>query len=328
MKNIALVLLLVSALFGCLDPAADGNLVPKTVSQDPSLPSASFNGSTFHLETFGPEQAPVIVFLHRGPGVDYRSLLPLRTAVDGQRLEDRYRLVFWDQRGSGLSQRHDASEITLAAYEADLDALIDRYSPGKPVVLVGHSWGGMYAAMYLGRHPEKVAGAVLLEAGPLTGERFTEIQGEVFDIDVWSEWLNDFGWAGRALSPYDHAQADYMLMLGGLSDAQPSYHNSEQEPTHRWRMGAIAAAALKQDGERDGEAVWDFTVGLSQFPHEVLFEASELNTTIGEEFQRMQMRDFADAELHVVTGAGHDFPSREPEQTLRPIFDYLTAIAF
>ena len=49
-------LLLAVALLGltaCLDPAEDGNLVPRTADEDPSIPQLSFNGSTFHLETFG-----------------------------------------------------------------------------------------------------------------------------------------------------------------------------------------------------------------------------------------------------------------------------------
>src|SRR5215831_13251333 len=120
-------------LTGCLNPSADGNLVPKTVDEDSSLPRVDLNGTRFHVETFGDPSNPVIVFLHGGPGNDYRSQLRMRDAVDGVRLEDHHFLVFWDQRSSGLSRRHPAAEITLDAYDADLLALIDHYSPGRPV---------------------------------------------------------------------------------------------------------------------------------------------------------------------------------------------------
>src|SRR5690349_12579367 len=101
-----------TVLPACLDPSADGNLVPKTADEDPSIPQLSINGSTFHLETFGDPSAPVIVMMHNGPGGSYRGLLRLRGAVDGERLEDHHLLVFWDQRSAGLSRRHAADEIT------------------------------------------------------------------------------------------------------------------------------------------------------------------------------------------------------------------------
>ena len=93
----------------------------------------------------------------------------LNGRYDGYALTDDHFVVFWDQRGSGLSRRHDCGVFNLAAMDADLDALVDHVSPGRPVVLIGHSWGGMYATLYINRHPEKVAGAVLMEPGPLNG---------------------------------------------------------------------------------------------------------------------------------------------------------------
>src|SRR5689334_16791672 len=102
--NLIASLLLASAAClassACLDPSADGNLVPPTVDGDPTLPRAALNGSLFHVETFGDPNAPVIVVLHGGPGVDYRGLLRLRQPVDGVRLEDHHFVVFWDQRGT------------------------------------------------------------------------------------------------------------------------------------------------------------------------------------------------------------------------------------
>lgn len=46
-------------------PGVPGNLVPRTVAEDPSLPAIEMNGSRFHLETFGNPAHPVIVFLRR-----------------------------------------------------------------------------------------------------------------------------------------------------------------------------------------------------------------------------------------------------------------------
>jgi proline iminopeptidase len=52
-----------------------GNLVPRTVDQDPSLPSIIVNGTQLHTEAFGNPADPMVVFLHGGPGSDYRNAL-------------------------------------------------------------------------------------------------------------------------------------------------------------------------------------------------------------------------------------------------------------
>jgi proline iminopeptidase len=319
----AITLLATTLLGACLDVSEDGNLVPKTADEDASLPQLSFNGSTFHLQTFGDAKAPVIIVLHGGPGADYRGLLRLRNPVDGRRLEDDHRLVFWDQRGTGLSQRHDEEDVTLAAYDADIDWLVDHFSPHRPVVLIGHSWGGMYTARYIARHPEKVAGAVLLEPGPLTGARFAKIQDRIMEFDPFSEWLNDYTWAQAVVSPAGHARADYLFMLGHLGASVSGYHSSTTDREPSWRLGTVAGAAIQRAGIVDGKPNWDFTRGLDRFTKKVLFEASANNTVIGEAFQREQMPDFPSAELSVVADSGHDFPWTQAEATLRPIFNYL-----
>jgi len=327
MPKLLLAVVLLS-LAACLDPAEDGNLVPRTADEDPSIPQLSFNGSTFHVETFGDPTAPVIVLLHGGPGGDYRAMLRLRNPVNGARLEDRHLLVYWDQRGTGLSERHPENEITYDAYDRDLTFLIDQFSPRRPVVLLGHSWGGMYASRYISMHPEKVAGAVLMEPGPLTGALFSEIKSEMFDLDPVSEWLNDYVWAQSIVSPDDHARADYLRGLGGFGDLQPGYHTSKTDREPFWRHGAVAAAAIVAEGMVDGQPAWNFTTGLDRFTKPVLFQASELNTVIGIDFQKRQMPFYGNARLEVIAGAGHDFPWTKPAETVAPVLSYLDSIGF
>lgn len=318
-----LLVVAVLSLTACLDPAADGNLVPRTADEDPSIPQLSFNGSTFHVETFGDPSAPVIVMLHGGPGGDYRGLLRLRAPVNGVGLEDRHLLVYWDQRGTGLSRRHPANEITPEAYDLDLTWIIDHFSPGRPVVLLGHSWGGMYATRYISMHPGKVAGAVLMEPGPLTGALFDELKPEMFDLDPTAEWLNDYAWAQTIVSPDGHARADYLRGLGLFGALQPGYHQSTTDREPFWRMGAVAAAAIPE-----ADPHWDFTRGLDRFAAPVLFEASEQNTVIGAAFQERQMRFFPGARLAVIAGAGHDFPWTRAPESVAAVLSYLESISY
>lgn len=323
-----LFLVFAFSLASCLDPNADGNLVPRTVDDDPSLPRVELNGTVFHAETFGDPAAPAIVVLHGGPGDDYRQLLRLRQPVDGVRLEDHHFLVFWDQRSTGLSRRHDPRDITEDAYDADLVAILDHYAPGRPVVLLTKSWGGMYASMFIGRHPERVAGAILMESGPLTGALFEDVKRGLQDIDFGSEWLNDYAWGQYTITPDGHARLDYLRMLGDLGGSQRKLHLSTTDKAPIWRVGAVANTTLMKEGMSHGKAVWDFTKNLDHFTKPVLFEASAWNEVTGADFQRRQMTFYPNAQLAVIPGAGHDHPWIQPEATLRPIFSYLAQIGF
>lgn len=74
-------------VFGCskddfYEMDEPGLLVPRTVDEDPSLPSITVNSTMLHAEAFGNPEDPMIVVIHGGLGGDYRSLLCCRDLVD------------------------------------------------------------------------------------------------------------------------------------------------------------------------------------------------------------------------------------------------------
>lgn len=310
---------------GCetMSPDDPGNLVPATVAEDESLPAIELNGSRFHAETFGSMQDPVIIFLHGGPGGDYRSMLALAARHGGYSLADDYFLVYWDQRGAGLSQRHNRTTLTIDTYVADLDALIDRYSPDRPVYLVGVSWGGMYATRYINQYPERVAGAVLIEPGPLDGATAERIKDDMFDLDLRREWLNDYAWHSQFISPDTHARMDYERMLGAR-DAQPKFGTSRTNPEPGWRHGAMANRYIAKDGQnRKGVFTYDFTTNLAAYTTPVLFITGARSEVLGESLQLTQMTHYPAASLTVLDGAGHDVAWIKAAETTALIRNYL-----
>ena len=120
-----------------------------TVDLNPSLPSITLNGYTFHSETMGNPDNPVVIALHGGPGGDYRNLLPIAP------LSDDYHLVFYDQRMTGLSSRDFDGVLDIESFFTDLDLFVDHVGAGDPVILLGDSWGAMLASGYASRFPEK-----------------------------------------------------------------------------------------------------------------------------------------------------------------------------
>jgi proline iminopeptidase len=322
----AVIMAMGCGLSDLADPGKPGNLVPATVMEDPTLPSIELNGARFHAQTFGDPTKPVIVFLHGGPGSDYRGMLRLAERHDGYSLADDYFLVFWDQRGSGLSERTDKSTLNLATYDADLDALIRKYSPGRPVFLVGHSWGAMYATEYVDRHPERVAGAVLIESGPLNAAHFERVKRDIYDIDFFAEWTNDVAWSTQFITADGHARMDYELLLG-IKESQPRYHQQmDVDPEPLWRLGAAANRWLPKSGQdAKGNANYDFTAHLGRFTTPVLFVTGGLSEVLGESLQREQVKDYPNASLVVVPGAGHDVHWTRPAQVVSQIRSYLSA---
>ena len=76
------------------------------------------------------------------------------------------RVVTYDQRGHGRSGRTSPERATLAQLGRDLRAVLDALAPEGPVVLAGHSMGGMTVMAFAEQYPElvgpRVVGAALV----------------------------------------------------------------------------------------------------------------------------------------------------------------------
>ncbi|MCD2193951.1 alpha/beta hydrolase [Actinomycetospora endophytica] len=115
-------------------------------------------------------RGPTVVFCH-GFTVDSRFWEPQIAALDGHA-----RIVTWDQRGHGRSGWGEPSHATVDQTGRDLAAVVDAVAPSSPVVLVGHSMGGMSILALARQRPEwfgtRVVGAFLVatSAGDLVRE--------------------------------------------------------------------------------------------------------------------------------------------------------------
>lgn len=83
-------------------------------------------------------------------------------------LRDRIRMVFWDHRSHGRSQRSPKENCTIEQLALDLRTVIDTVGPTGPIVLVGHSMGGMTIIAAAAIYPElfgtSVKGAMLVNS--------------------------------------------------------------------------------------------------------------------------------------------------------------------
>ncbi|HTK63159.1 MAG TPA: alpha/beta hydrolase [Pseudonocardia sp.] len=117
------------------------------------------------IESAGSRSAEVTVVLVHGFALDRRCWHFQRLALS-QAASPRTRVVLYDHRSHGRSERTDRASCTLDQLGEDLHAVLRSLAPKGPVVLVGHSMGGMTIMALADEHPElfgdRIIGVALL----------------------------------------------------------------------------------------------------------------------------------------------------------------------
>ena len=322
----SILLLLVSLLVinGCerMDITEPGNLVPLTVDEDPSLPAIEINGTRLFSYALGDANNPLVIILHGGPGGDHMALKQFEVLADSG-----YRVVFWDQRSAGLSRRHNPDVLTDEVYLEDLVNLIAYYqsAPEQSVFLLGHSWGAMYATMFINSYPDAVDGVILSEPGGFIEEDVISYISRTQQIEYTSEWSNDLVWMEQMMSPSkkwfsdeDHELFDYQYLLGSGVVLKESMGDVEDFEYPVNRLGAVVGYALPRSAPN-----FDWTQNLDQFNTKALFFYSELNPGYPEAHMNKVTSAYDDIEIHRINGVGHELMVTGFDQVLPIIMTYL-----
>ena len=328
MKIVKVTLKVMGGLLGLLILAAVGLYlltrgdypVAATVTDDPTLTAAEINGIRLHLRAVGPENAPVIIVIHGGPGGDHRSLLGL------QALTDTHRVVFYDQRGAGLSARVDWDQLSLDGYISELDTIVDNYANGQ-AILIGHSWGAMLASGYMGQYPDKIDRAVLIEPGFLTAAEMQEWTA------TSKSFLSGFGfnWAATLAGlrarhvdgPDESAANDYLVgqMVHYFVNHPDNPYHCPHEPygAPNWRFGALANQVFARFSASEADRL----IKGQDFPGPVLFMAGACDSWIGPDVQKVNVERFANSRLQIIEDAGHDVIWDKPDAAIDAIRAFL-----
>ena len=126
-------------------------------------------GSQLYYRSLGSGE-PIII-IHGGPGFDHLYLF------DGFKfLAKNYRVIFYDQRGSGQSSpKVDASLISMSSFVNDLENLRKELGLGK-INLIGHSFGGLLAMNYAIHYPKRVSKMVLVSTAPGSSDFYPDFR--------------------------------------------------------------------------------------------------------------------------------------------------------
>ena len=264
------------------------------------------DGAELHVETDLVPGAELNVVLVHGFTASLEEF-----ALQRETLRGRATTVLYDCRGHGRSRLGRVRNPSIDQLGRDLGAVLDQAVPPGPVVLLGHSMGGMTIMALARQRPElfgpRVAGAFLLatSSGGLVEEgavgaavrvlrRLRLLQLYLLLFQLWAPLLERFRRRGTRTGRWF-----FRRYLFGRDDATPETVTQVQELLEQTPLPVIAAyyrTLLDHDEHASLEV-------LHPLPVTLLVGTSDRLTPLSHS-ERMA-EALPDAELVVVPGAGH-----------------------
>lgn len=115
---------------------------------DPETFAIKSGNCSIEAKLFPMKDADTVILLHGGPGV------PDEMTEVREKLSLKYQVIIFDQRGTGKGD-HRKCTYAMADYLQDISNVAGFFKLTS-FHLFGHSWGGLYAQLYAGEHPEKI----------------------------------------------------------------------------------------------------------------------------------------------------------------------------
>ena len=169
-------------------------------------------------------------------------------------------MVYYDQRGSGKSERPASADYRLSTLVEDVEALRRNLGVEK-IAIIGHSFGGLLALEYAKAHPEHVSHLVFVSGVwsmslqcRLRAERLARLRPE-----AWARVRADSLDRGRRRSDCDY---DFMALRGADRDRYTT-EAMFPDPAISQRMDSVNAARGVRNTGEIGRAL--FAAGLLQY---------------------------------------------------------------
>ena len=278
------------------------------------------DGAELHVEVDLDPTAPVTVVFVHGFTAALEEFVLQRETVRG-----RASAVLYDHRGHGRSHRRRGRRPgrvrnpSIDQLGRDLGSVLDQAVPPGPVVLLGHSMGGMTVMALARQRPElfgsRVVGAFLLatssgglvEAGPLglavrIARRLHLLQLLLLVAQLWAPLLERFRARDTRVG-----RAWYRHYLFGTHDAEPELVELVQDLLEQTSL-TVTSAFYKTLLDHDEHASLEV---MRAVPVTLLVGDSDRLTPASH--SRRMAEALPDAELVVVPGAGHSVNITRPE---------------
>ncbi|MEU4653001.1 alpha/beta hydrolase [Streptomyces sp. NPDC023723] len=276
--------------------------------------------------------APVTVVFCHGYCLSQDSWHFQRAALRGV-----VRSVYWDQRshgrsGRGVAQVRDGAAVTIEELGRDLRAVIDATVPEGPIVLVGHSMGGMTVMALADEFPElireRVVGVALVgtSSGRLGEVNFgLPVAGVNAVRRILPGVLRALGQRAELVEKGRRATAD--LFAGIIKrysfaarDVDPAVARFAERMIESTPIDVVAEYYPAFDDH-------DKTAALAHFRDiPVLVLAGVRDLVTPSEHSEAIAGELPDAELVLVPDAGHLVMLEHPEQVTDRLADLLVRV--
>jgi pimeloyl-ACP methyl ester carboxylesterase len=260
----------------------------------------------------GPARGRLLLMIH-GWSSSWYALSPLLNA-----LSDRFRCVAVDLPGFGESPPLK-ERASIPAYADLLAELIGQLSPGLPVILVGHSMGGMTSVTLALRHAALIERMVLL-CPTISGKLSTWINTAIYPI-TWLERSRVAGKIVAQLEPYMLSITDRLMRpasFAARSDISEADYHRLRADARRPGQGRVRAECFWAMRENDLQGRLK-GIGI---PTMVIWGMED--NTVPLRDASVIADEWPGAQLQVLPKAGHWPHFESPEITRRHIRSFLS----
>jgi pimeloyl-ACP methyl ester carboxylesterase len=147
------------------DPYANENF--ETLEGDRSYVVTTPDGVPLAVREVGPADAPLTVVFAHGFCLRMGAFHFQRMRLS-EEWGPQVRMIFYDQRGHGRSGDAPPETYTVMQLGTDLETVLQVIAPRGPIVVVGHSMGGMtvlsHARQYPHHYGNRIVGAALISS--------------------------------------------------------------------------------------------------------------------------------------------------------------------
>jgi pimeloyl-ACP methyl ester carboxylesterase len=275
-------------------------------------------GLRCHVRTWGDAGAPKLFLLHGWMDIS----ASWQFMVD--ELEGNWHIIAPDWRGFGKSQ-WCANGYWFPDYYADLDALLEHFSPRDPANLVGHSMGGNVACIYAGVRPQRVRRLVSMEGFGLPATNPEEAPARI------AKWLDELR-GPPTLKPYSTVEELAARLRDSskqLSKGQAHFLASEHATGIAEGKVAFSSDPFHKATNpllyrlNDAKACWRRISAPTLW---MMGDASKLMQhfySAGHEELEARAACFADLEQITLAGAGHMLHHDQPQVAAKALERFL-----
>jgi pimeloyl-ACP methyl ester carboxylesterase len=272
-----------------------------------SMRVAGTDGLQLHLLKWSAEGTPAI--LVHGFGNEAHIWDDFAPA-----LAPYYQVLALDLRGHGESDWDPESRYEYDSHLGDLEAVVDALGFER-IVLIGHSLGGRVCIRYSGKHPDKVAGLVIVDSAPELDPRGTiRISQDVQEHrDPSFESVTQYENYLSTSYPNATSTAIRRMAKHGLKEREDGRFVLRMDVAFRSRAaGEVDAEALASYEEATTTALWKDLAAIECPSLVVRGAASDIVSA--DVADKMVDEALPNATLAVVPQAGHSVMTDNPDE--------------